>query len=319
MLRLIALVSVVSVAALSSASFDLMLLGDNTTAGSQRVMRYDPVSRVALGSFGTGFLNADVTGIATDASTNRAFVLTANGRVTTFNYNTGDYMSTFTISTLYGNIAWDSTSGLLFTGNGGGSGTSPGRGYDSNGVAQVSNTGSLGTASLRNGASVYRLSWGVNSVATLVEVQQHALSGGAPTQAVPSAVAWTGANVPRAALYSVTNQFLGLTLNAGNLEMWSIPTNSAGTNGSVSLVENFGASTNNNIDMVAGHGPLVYVLNGNQIISYNSTVSLNLGTSTLPFGSATTIGGMAIVLAPEPGGFLAFGVAALFLARRKRS
>ena len=165
------------------ASFDLMLLGDNTTAGSERVIRYDPVNRVQLGSFGQGFLNAAVSDVAVDQSTNRAFVLQVNGGVRVFNYSTGAFIDGFTLpSSNYGAIGFDAASNRITFGHGGGSGVSPGRVYDAStfGLAADLAGTFMATAPLRRPGTSWYASYGIDLAITNHIAYRHSITGGAP-------------------------------------------------------------------------------------------------------------------------------------------
>lgn len=318
-MRSILCLALVSFASASFASFDLMLLGDNTVASAGRVVRYDPVNQVVLGSFGSSYINGSVVSIATDPTRNRVFVTTNTSTVSIFNYNSGEYLGGYGIAGAYFQIAYDPTSQILFTGHGEGSGTSPGRGYTDAGVNTINNAGVYSsTAAIRHPIHGFRTAWVMDSIPN-VRAGSFALAGGASLALSSVMFAWTGGEGFRASTYSSAGRFVGLNLRAGQLELWGTTYNADGTSATPTLDRSFGASTNSNADLVNGHGSLMYVLNGNQILNYNSASDLVLGAQTLNFASAANIRGMAIVLAPEPGGFLGLGAAWLFLARRRRS
>ncbi len=72
--------------AISFASFDMMLIADNTNG---MIHRYDPINRVYLGNFGAGALAGPITSMAIDQSGSRVFVYDGF-RIAAFNYNTGE-------------------------------------------------------------------------------------------------------------------------------------------------------------------------------------------------------------------------------------
>lgn len=76
---------------MAHASFDLSLVTD---AGTNSVHRIDPITNAYLGSFGGGFLSSP-RGIAINQSLQRAYVLDATSRVSVWNYNTGEFVSSF--------------------------------------------------------------------------------------------------------------------------------------------------------------------------------------------------------------------------------
>ena len=71
----------------SFASFEMMLLADNTNGV---IHRYDPVNHVYLGSFGRGSIGA-VLGLSLDQANNRVFIRQDN-LVNVFDYNTGNQL-----------------------------------------------------------------------------------------------------------------------------------------------------------------------------------------------------------------------------------
>ena len=107
-MKYVALSLAVSFAAISHASFEMMLIADNTNGV---IHRYDPVNRVYLGSFGQGSL-LPVTSMALDQTNGRVFVK-QNTFLTAFNYATGEAL--FSTSTNAGAIAYREDFGDLIT------------------------------------------------------------------------------------------------------------------------------------------------------------------------------------------------------------
>lgn len=298
------------------ASFDLMLLGDNTTAGSQRIMRYDPVNKVVLGSFGTGFIDSDVRSIAVDQVGGRAFVQQINGLTKVFNYNTGALLDAF--STPYGDIEYDAGLNRLTGANGQGSGTSPARAYDGTSLGVVASFVDrwYSTAALRRPGANWYASFGLTSDASTVIAVQNSLAGGSPIGEVLGN-AWVNFNAPRAAIFTSGNRLMGISSDsvANTTSLWTVDTNTSGFVGGVGVSGSMGAYALN-ANIANGHGNLVYMLIGTNLVSYHSGLSSVMGTQSLSFSS--NIRGMAVVIAPEPGTMLALagGIAAL-LRRRK--
>lgn len=85
--------SLIGLPVLSSASFDLALISDS---GTDSIQRYDPISGTYLGSFGGGIL-VDPKGVVVNQAQNRAFVLDATARISTWDYNTGEFISSFNL------------------------------------------------------------------------------------------------------------------------------------------------------------------------------------------------------------------------------
>jgi hypothetical protein len=84
-MKYVALSLAVSFAAIGHASFEMMLIADNTNGV---IHRYDPVNRVYLGSFGQGSL-LPVTSMALDQTRGRVYVKQTNF-LTAFDYATGE-------------------------------------------------------------------------------------------------------------------------------------------------------------------------------------------------------------------------------------
>lgn len=107
-MKFVALSLAVSFAAIGHASFEMMLIADNTNGV---IHRYDPVNRVYLGSFGQGSL-LTVTSMALDQTNGRVFVKQGTF-LTAFNYATGDAL--FSASGATGAIAYRENFGDLIT------------------------------------------------------------------------------------------------------------------------------------------------------------------------------------------------------------
>lgn len=86
--------SLIGLPVLSAASFDLALVSDS---GTDSIQRFDPISGTYLGSFGGGIL-VDPKGVVVNQAQNRAFVLDAAARVSIWDYNTGEFVSSFNLS-----------------------------------------------------------------------------------------------------------------------------------------------------------------------------------------------------------------------------
>lgn len=89
-------VFVTALSCASQASFDLMYVADGA---SRQIHRVDPINRIALGTFGAGFLSNPIS-VALDAQ-NDVYVLDlvnpVSGRVRKFNGSTGAYLGGFAV------------------------------------------------------------------------------------------------------------------------------------------------------------------------------------------------------------------------------
>lgn len=305
---------------LASASFDLMLLGDNTTGGAQRVVRYDPVNRVVLGSFGTGFLNGNIQDIAVDMSTNQAYVLDNLGTIRVFDYYTGDFLRMAYVSNNYNQISFDSVSNRVLVSNVSGGLGNGARAYSTslNGVLDFTpETQVYGTLSRRNDGEYYAY-WDIIPGAPGILVPRMfdvttGLASGTASSTAP-------AGIMRSALIGNDDKFYGLNSNGSSLSLYSCDSTASGLSGNATWIMGLGTTAFTNQKMVWGHGNTAYILDGNIVSSYYSGVGV-AGTQTLSFATGTNIRGMALVIAPEPGQFVALGLGlcGLILRRRKRN
>lgn len=310
---------IVAVAANANASFDLMLLGDNTTPGQQRVMRYDPVNRVELGSFGAGFLNDDVVDIAVDKASGRAFVLTSFGSVRAFNYNTGEFLDGFSAGASFDAISFDSSQNRLTFGNGVGGGTSPGFIYDATTFAPLPSLAGrfISTAPLRRAGTNWYASFAYMSDSITLGAVRHSIAGGPPLGSDVVGPAWANFNAPRHAIFTSDQRLMGISsnANANSVNLWTIGTDVNGYTTGVNVGTSLGVD-NSNVHIVNGHGNLAYILMGSTITAYHTGMNSTLGSQTLSFSS--NIRGMAIVLAPEPGTLMAFAFGGFAWIRKRR-
>jgi len=305
---------------LAHASFEMLLMGDNT-GNNFKVTRYDPVTRMSLGSFGLGIINHAVRDVAVDQSTNRAFVLSAGGRVNVFNYNTGEWLGAGTNNSgLYTAIAYNSGSNTLTFGEGTGSGA--------NGGIQVMDADSLTATGLgfpstfvstaplqRPGTTNYFMhtlaSFGGFNPSTRVWDENGNLLD---TQFGPNA--WDGANGVRDSVFS-GNFMYGLVTNVtGTVDTLVSSSVTNTTMGLPSAVASFAAPGFANRSMALGHNGLLWVKTGNELRSYHPINGFG-AANILPVSISDSTG-MAIVVAPEPTSMFALGLGALTLLRRRR-
>lgn len=301
-----------------------MLLGDNTTSGSQRIQRYDPVNRVTLGTFGQGLFNQNIQSIAVDSRTTRAYVLDAVGIVRVFNYNTGDFLDAFTTNTTYRSINFDAVSGNLTFGGGFGVGVQSSTIFSTEGAPLVNFANGGDTvyfAPIRRGTDSWFQYWGLNpGFQSVFAARRLDATSGAQLSGSVNGQAVSGGEAVRSSMFFSNGSLGYLRLSAGNLILSGLQAGSNGYIGSTFELANLGASTNENVNMVRGHGEQVYILNGNSLIGYHSGIAVPLGSHTMNFATASNIRGMAIIVAPEPTSLaiisIGFGIAGL-LRRRK--
>lgn len=316
-----ALIAALSLMGIARASFDLMLVGDNTTAGAQRVVRYDPVNRIVLGSFGGGFINDNIVDIAVDSVSSTAFVLQENGSLRQFNYNTGDFIKEFAVGSSSDSVEFLSDVGLLTFGGVVSSGTSPSRTYTVNGGIVGVYNGFASTPLYKSPLANWYANWGIDDGVTGINAKQYSLGQGTPLSTSATVSGWSppGLRSPGAGFFLGDGNFYAVVSRNGVTEIWRQGANAFGFVGTTSTINNVGATVNSWVDAVRGHGNLSYILNGSTLTSYQGTTNTILGTQTLTFATAPNIRGMAIVLAPEPAPIFAIvlGLAAI-ASRRNR-
>jgi hypothetical protein len=309
----VCLVGVVGAAA--NASFEMMLIGEVTASGS-RVMRYDPESRINLGSFGLGRIPGDVRDVAVDKASNECFVLSTTGAVTRFNYNTGEYLGAILAGSFYTSINYSSSRNGILIGGNGSANVSPARFQDRNGVATGFSAGGFATSAPYEAGTVTVLGASNSGFAPYVA------AGASPTFALTTAFTST---LPT----GYTNSYFEFVHSGSRLlAAYTTPTgfvaatrfNMAGTT-LTSIGDfgfNFGAPAAR-FSMAMGHGNLMYALNGETISAVDLTINTLMGSWTVSGPAAGTLRGMAIVIAPEPSSMLALsGLVLGVVARRRR-
>lgn len=302
-----------------------MLLGDNTTSGSQRIQRYDPVNRVTLGTFGQGLFNQNIQSIAVDSRMERAYVLDEVGIVRVFNYNTGDFLDAFTTNTTYRSINFDAVSGNLTFGGGFGLGVQSSTIFSTEGAPLVTFTNGGDTvyyAPIRRNTDSWYQYWGLNpGLPGICAARRLDATTGAQLSGSVNAQNATGGQAVRSSMFFSNGNLGYLRLSGGNLILSGLQAGTNGYTGSTFELANLGTSTNENVNMVRGHGEQVYILNGNSLIGYHSGIAAPLGSHTMNFATASNIRGMAIVVAPEPTSFaiMSIGIGIAGLLRRRKS
>lgn len=306
--------------AFAHASFEMLLIGDNS-GGTFKVTRYDPVSRLSLGSFGLGILNHRVRDVAVDQTRNKAFVLSDGGRVNAFNYNTGEWLGAASMgSSNYLAIAYNAGSDTLTFGEGFGSGA--------NGGIQVMNSNLtptgvsfpstfISTAPIqRPGSTNYFMhTLASNSPFNPATRVWDATGNLLDNQVGPDA--WNGTNGVRDSAF-VGNAMYGLIVDAAGTSNTLVSSSvTATTLGLPSVVSSFtsigsGGATRS---LSVGHNGLMWVKVGNELRSYHQINGFS--APTILSGSNTDLTGMAIIVAPEPGSLFALGLGAFLCVRRR--
>lgn len=301
-----------SVAGTCFASFDLLLMVD---AGTGVVHRYDGDTGNYLGNFGNGDLVGS-TGITINQSLGLAFVAggtTAPG-YTIYNYNTGTFIGRNDYVTGVKTLAVMGSTGLVMANN-------------TPTVTRVGSFGISGTTSTWTSANPEILSHiGVDSTSDIVSYSTEtgrmnrwgSTPSGTPESTVldNSYIGTTGSAMNGTTMLSIRANGVAITKNTQSLSA----ANSEGT-----------APANpwtSSIDIQLGHAGYAFGLGRlSGQTRLQRYIRANGGTSTIynPFGASRTltnvsnITGLAVVVAPEPGGLLAMvGGFALISRRRKQ-
>lgn len=151
----------------------------------------------------------------------------------------------------------------------------------------------------------------------ITAVRHTSATGGTPTFSTAAYTFATG-NAPLHGLF-VDNLFLGLAKIGTDLKIYSNLTDPGNFVGGPVSAYDLRAAVGTSYDMANGHGTLIYVLDGNKISAVSmGPVITGLGTQTLSFATAANIRGMAMVVDPEPGTFIALGIGIGAMIRRRK-
>ncbi len=303
----------VAVGAASFASFDLVLVADNTgdVTGpvTTKIHRYDGGSGTYLGNFGLGI--ADIVDMAVNQAANELYTINDQGRIYVVDYNTGNIKREFTIS----------ATNLKFH----------------NGVLYRSNGTVMGSVNLVTGTTTTLINWSQTitdfafanngSLAlfngTSGNLQGYSSAFVAGSTATITTLSASGAkmstdfgagnNVTVMGLQASTTIATSTTRATYSLSNTGTPS----ANGSGTYISGF---SNNFIDLAPAHyGYWMYGKNGtgaNALYQFGTSLSQPQNIFTTP--QVSQPGPIAVVLAPEPGTMIALGLGAAALLRRRR-
>lgn len=313
----------VAVLPAAQASYDLMLIGNNS-GGDFRVSRWDPVNRVSLGSFGSGVITSAVRDVAVNPVTGIAYVL-VDSRILMFNYSSGVYLGAsagFVDSGAYA-IQFNPSSQLLTLGSGYGSGltTLPalntslnptsvvfGSIYASSAPLQRSGSSNYFAFTLE-GFSPYNLSTGTWS------------STGSFLNVSGSSTPWIGTNGTHDSAFSGTTMYgVQHDTTTGQTALWTSQTSSGiATSPAFLALIHTATSTSTFRSISQAHNGALWVKTGNQYASYLPGIGFAPTQSLASLGSTADLTGMAVIIAPEPGSLGVLALGAAWMLRRRRS
>jgi len=272
------------------ASFDLCLVSDS---GTDSVHRIDPITGAYLGSFGGGFL-VDPKGVAIDQSINTAYVIDGS-RLSLWNYNTGEFKTSFNIGEVGTSLTRASDGTLLVA--------------SAFGLHRYSTTGVL---SLTYGSGV------VDAGILGPDGQIYVASG---TNTLNRYKLTTGALIGTQSWQADRFAYLNgdQVLNAYGATFLEVDTLNNGATASTSPGTSLLTSATG---VAAGHGGMAFMVGTTATANVGGLVREDMNTGT--FG--TLIGtaylqnptGLANVVAPEPGTLAGIATALGMLTLRRR-
>ncbi|MCE9557430.1 MAG: PEP-CTERM sorting domain-containing protein [Armatimonadetes bacterium] len=308
-MRFLALLSFVSLAGFASASFDLSLVTDS---GTNSVHRIDPISNVYLGSFGSGLLS-NPRGIAIDQGLNRAYILDAGSRVSTWDYNTGAFISSFNSNVGGASFLTRNSDGTL---NVAGSDRVVRMNVNGAVAATYVRTGTFGVQQgilLRDG-QFYMSTRTVDS--RLLERFNYT------TGVLIGASTWLADRLlpmpdTGAALANTFNAYVSTSTVALEIDRMS--------NGTIYVTDTPTTLIDTVAGVAAGHGGMMFVLGRDKLTPTRGGIvrfdkdTFVVGTTLAGTSNIVTPTGIANVVAPEPGSLAALGLGLVVLLRRKNS
>lgn len=313
-MRSLLVLSAIATVGAAHASFELVMVADR---GSKSVHRYDGSTGVYLGQFGNGYLQNPMS-MALDQVNNRVFVAdqvgTGDGsgsnqvRIWSFNYNTGEYLSSFRTSYNYlqPQIAYDGVNLLV--------------GHD----------GSIYDVYSTSGSNVLTWAWSgatnPKGLATSTGGMHYAVEGNKlysrnsvgvqSTFTMTSSISASSTPGQRQLAISGNRALAVGAISFSAINLASLSTSNTANSLTTTTLANY-----NQINGAGfGHGDVAYIAGTNGTIGQMSRVLYSEGIQLQVFGSGQLIEprSIAVVNAPEPATFGALGAGLLVLTRRRR-
>jgi hypothetical protein len=327
-MKQLSLLVALGAAAISSASFDLVMVMDY---GTKSIHRFDGSTGLYLGQFANGHITS-MSSFAINRATGSAYIADSSAQIIReFNFNTGNHINDFTVS---GNFPSSQSLGVHSNGN-------LHTGYVAGGSLQLSNSGqSLGfhahplintIAAVPLGSTVHRSG---KSLVYASDLNGSALSAGSVHVVDPSSpnspvtvasVGFTGLGdynrrtqiaVSSGDKIGIVSSNGGFAFGTTDATASSVTMSSFGTVSGTRLVAPSG--------LAYGHGLTMYMSGKDPLNTARGRINRLIHGSPsnvlASFGEDQLIdpGQMAIVVAPEPGSLLMLAVGGMLLLRRKR-
>jgi hypothetical protein len=302
-MKYVALSLAVSFAAIGHASFEMMLIADNTNGV---IHRYDPVNRVYLGSFGQGSL-LPVASMALDQTNGRVFVK-QDTFLTAFNYATGEAL--FSTSTNAGAIAYRENFGDLITSTSLGL-LRLGVSMSGFGITSVYSGAPASTQITSDGSSVF-----IANPANGTFVKYSGSSTATTTVTTSSNAGLTGDTI--AGMMTSQSGAFHFALSATDRRYY-VTTSLAN-----SVVSGSASTLTTTTAITRGHGEYGYYLGatatgfGIQKFYENGDNFQNFTQVALP-SQIGSINSAVTVVAPEPGSMIALGIGVAALLRKRKA
>ncbi len=315
--------ALVAVPAFSIASFDMMLIGTNSSS-NYRVSRYDPVNRISLGSFGQGIIASVVDDVAVDQTTSTAYVLSGQSNVYRFNYNTGEFLGVVGGLSGGNTMNFDPVSRRFTIASATGSGGSVYNEDFSLYLGGITPAGAfIGGAPVYNAATNkwYSMAYTNANPFNLVSQTWNSDFTGGINSAASSLTYNAGYELGEKSIV-LGNKLYTLTYQrTAGTYLYSSTIDNSGNAGAPTLFGNTNGSSGGylNHSIVAGHNGLAWTLCGNVLRGFHPVTGFGTPVTLSGLGTANELRGAAIVLAPEPGTMIALGVGLATLARRRRT
>lgn len=307
------LICLVGVGAASQASFELMMVLDRTSGS---IKRFDSTSGVYLGSFANGAVDNSSFNLMIDQPNGQVIVGDGTGSVNyaqVYNYNSGQYIGdrNFTYGTTYSS----GNSGVITSRYN--SDASYVISNDVNGTynGYVRNTGSTFTMSgSANGTRVYAVDYNTKTLHWWNSLNVNA-STGSVALANPGSFFFAGEMAVTATRLAFASA------NGGTPALWLGDINTGSgtpTMRSISLSTRYVVAYHT----VFGHNDDVYIgaqkASGERVIARYNFVTGAWRGEFGGGGQLSDIGGLTMVVAPEPAPFIAMGLGLTILLRRRK-
>lgn len=295
-----------ALAVAASASFDMALVTD---AGTNSVHRIDPINNVYLGAFGGGILS-NPRGVVVNQLLNRAYVLDSASRISVWNYNTGAFLTSFSVNIIGAKLLTGNSDGTLNV-----TGTAV--------VSRLSATGTPLTTYVRSGTldtqQAILMNDGFFYLSTRNTTNQSLERFNYATGAFLGASNWLADRIAPIPAVGGANAFNAYAIGSDVLLELNF------MNGGPTFVDSdFTPLIDRVAGIASGHGGMTFVVGRDRTTPTRGGIlrvdanSLTAGPTLAGTAQIVNPTGIATVVAPEPATMLALGGGFALLLRRRR-